>query len=87
MNWRSLDIVHIVWWDAVSDEGIFKDTERDKVGLLKIHSFGALWFEDEDKLVLSRDFFQVDNFRGFITIPKNQIVKRDKITNMLMGED
>lgn len=72
-------IVEIIWRDAVSDEGIFNEERIREVAPLIVTSIGALWLGDNDKVVIARDIFPENNYRGTLTIPRESIIRMRQI--------
>lgn len=71
-----LPIAIVVWRDAISDESTHRD--NDGICPLEITSVGYFWFEDKDKLVLARDYFPQNNYRGLIVIPREAILEIER---------
>lgn len=75
-----MEIIEVIWRDAVSDEGSFNEGDKEKIASLEMTSVGIFWFEDDEKLVIARDFFPDGNYRGILTIPK-ELIKGRHIIN------
>jgi hypothetical protein len=74
-----MEMVKVKWRDAVSDEGSYTMEEIDDIKPLEITSIGFLWFEDNEKLVIARDTFPNDHYRGLLVIPRQNIAKVEPI--------
>jgi hypothetical protein len=79
-------IVIVVWNDAISDEGTFTKDQTDCVTPLEVTSVGVLWIDDDEKIVLARDTFPQDNYRGVITIPRKMVKSVKELRNGDMPE-
>jgi len=76
-------IVEVVWNDAISDETTFTNDQTEDIAPLKVTSVGMLWIDDDDKLVIARETFPENNYRGVLVIPKKMVVSVRNITHQI----